>query len=140
MGTKNNPGEYDCYEKADPDEPMFVLLGRDPTAGVLVRLWAALRVRLGYEELEVMREAVECGQNMKAWARSLGKGEKVSEAMEAIDELVCSWAETKNDSLAQQYRRQLEEIGQVLVRAGIITQDDVDRDGVRFAVRRRFEQ
>ena len=29
MGTKNNPGKFDCYEHAKPDEPMFVLLGRD---------------------------------------------------------------------------------------------------------------
>lgn len=29
MGTKANPGEYDCYDKAEPDEPMFVLLARD---------------------------------------------------------------------------------------------------------------
>ncbi|HAW11807.1 MAG TPA: aspartate decarboxylase, partial [Chloroflexi bacterium] len=30
MGTKNNPGKFDCYDDAHPDEPMFVLLGRDP--------------------------------------------------------------------------------------------------------------
>lgn len=43
MGTKNKPGKFDCYHSAEPDEPMFVLLGRDPLAPVLVRLWAALR-------------------------------------------------------------------------------------------------
>ncbi len=43
MGTKNNPDRYDAYEKAEPDEPMFVLLARDPHAPVLVRLWADLR-------------------------------------------------------------------------------------------------
>jgi hypothetical protein len=40
MGTKRNPGQYDCYAKAEPDEPMFVLLARDPTAPQLVRDWA----------------------------------------------------------------------------------------------------
>jgi hypothetical protein len=30
MGTKSNPGPFDCYAKAEPDEPMFVLLARDP--------------------------------------------------------------------------------------------------------------
>jgi hypothetical protein len=40
MGTKNNPGTYDCYDKAEPDEPMFVLLARDPTASTFVRAWA----------------------------------------------------------------------------------------------------
>jgi hypothetical protein len=29
MGTKNQPGKFDtCYANADPDEPMFVLLGK----------------------------------------------------------------------------------------------------------------
>ena len=44
MGTKNNPGSYDCYAKADPDEPMFILLGRDWSAHYLVSLWIALRM------------------------------------------------------------------------------------------------
>lgn len=44
MGTKTNPGKFDCYAKAEPDEPVFVLLGRDPSAGPLVRLWAAIRM------------------------------------------------------------------------------------------------
>ena len=26
MGTKNNPGKFDCYANAKPDEPLFVLL------------------------------------------------------------------------------------------------------------------
>lgn len=40
MGTKNKPGEFDCYENAHPDEPMFILLARDPLAPDLVRRWA----------------------------------------------------------------------------------------------------
>jgi hypothetical protein len=43
MGTKNNPGKYDCFNKAEPDEPLFVLLGRDPQAAHLVSIWAKLR-------------------------------------------------------------------------------------------------
>lgn len=38
MGTKNNPGRYDCYANAEPDEPMFVLLGHDRHAATLVRI------------------------------------------------------------------------------------------------------
>jgi hypothetical protein len=30
MGTKNNPGSYDGHKAAESDEPMFVLLARDP--------------------------------------------------------------------------------------------------------------
>lgn len=44
METKNNPGPDSCYAKADPDEPMFILLGRDPEAALTVRFWAALRL------------------------------------------------------------------------------------------------
>lgn len=43
MGTKNNPGNFDCYANALPDEPMFVLLGRDPLAPGLTQIWAMIR-------------------------------------------------------------------------------------------------
>lgn len=43
MGTKNNPGEYDCYAKLADDEPYFVLRGKDPSARYLVRIWVHLR-------------------------------------------------------------------------------------------------
>lgn len=45
MGTKNNPGKFDCYEKALPDEPVFVVLARDPEFARLVRNWAESRSR-----------------------------------------------------------------------------------------------
>ena len=43
MGTKNNPGDFDCYTNAEPDEPMFILLARDPLAPFLVALWVYFR-------------------------------------------------------------------------------------------------
>lgn len=43
MGTKNNPGSFDCHAAADPDEPLFTLLARDPLACYMVRIWAAVR-------------------------------------------------------------------------------------------------
>lgn len=49
MGTKNNPGEYDCYAAAAPDEPLFILRANDPLAPHLVRLWAAARCAEPYE-------------------------------------------------------------------------------------------
>lgn len=36
-----------CFNKARPDEWLFVLLGRDPAAPYAVRAWAEERVRLG---------------------------------------------------------------------------------------------
>lgn len=63
MGTKENPGRFDCYSKAEPDEPIFVLLGRDPQAGNLIRQWAMERSRLG-EAGEVIMEALACAAAM----------------------------------------------------------------------------
>jgi hypothetical protein len=43
MGTKANPGAFDCYAKAEDSEPLFVLLARDELAPYFVQLWAAIR-------------------------------------------------------------------------------------------------
>ena len=75
MATKNNPGKFDCYENAKPDEPMFVLLGRDPMAGYLVREWADWREATG-EDPAKLAEARACADALDAWARSLGKEPK----------------------------------------------------------------
>ena len=66
MGTKNNPGHYDCHEKADPDEPVFVLLASDPLAPILVRLWADLRSRIANNPPKVT-EARKCAEEMEKW-------------------------------------------------------------------------
>jgi len=39
MGTKAAPGRFDGYGKAEDDEPVFTLLGRDPVAPKLIREW-----------------------------------------------------------------------------------------------------
>jgi len=72
MGTRNNPGKFDCYHEACPDEPMFVLLGRDPLAGSLVRLWARYRALSGEISTKV-EEAQTCADAMDSWARKKGK-------------------------------------------------------------------
>lgn len=43
MGTKTNPGKFDCYHNAEPDEPMFTLLARDRLAPFLVSIWSKVR-------------------------------------------------------------------------------------------------
>jgi hypothetical protein len=63
MGTKNDPGKYDCYSRAEPDEPMFVLLGRDPIAPHLVWVWAKVRGYLRGAD-DKTREAEQCAQKM----------------------------------------------------------------------------
>jgi hypothetical protein len=72
MATKNHPGTFDCYDKAHPDEPMFILLGRDPMAGALVREWVHWRAATG-EQPAKLAEALRCAIDLDAWAASLGK-------------------------------------------------------------------
>jgi len=66
MGTKNNPGAFDCYANAHPDEPMFVLLARDKHAPTLVWLWATLR-EIDQEDATKVEEARECVNDMLLW-------------------------------------------------------------------------
>jgi hypothetical protein len=66
MGTKLKPGKFDCYENAAPDEPMFVLLARDPMAPLLVRLWADLREHAAGNPSKVF-EARTCAIDMEKW-------------------------------------------------------------------------
>lgn len=40
---KLSPANRDCIEKAEDGEPMFIILGRDPDGGNIVRLWAERR-------------------------------------------------------------------------------------------------
>lgn len=69
MGSKIAPGAFDCYANAEPDEPMFVLLARDPDAPDLVRDWAAARsLRDGPSDPKVL-EALECAESMERWAK-----------------------------------------------------------------------
>jgi hypothetical protein len=67
MGTKADPGTYDCYANAEPDEPMFVLLGRDESAPELVEQWAMLREIGGRTDPSKIAEARTCAAQMRAW-------------------------------------------------------------------------
>ena len=78
MATKRHPGEFDCYGKADADEPLFTLRAKDPLAPVLVRLWAELRAMSrpiddidddAQREREARKrtEAAACAEHMEDW-------------------------------------------------------------------------
>lgn len=73
MGTKNQPGKYDCYANAKPDEPMFILLARDPAAPRAVEKWADDRKRMIHHgtkprsDIKMIREAEDCAQAMRDW-------------------------------------------------------------------------
>lgn len=89
MGTKNNPGKYDCYGAAGPDEPTFTLLARDRHAPALIWLWATLR-ELDDEDPEKVAEAREVLVNMMKWKKENG-GQSVGlgqAALAAVLELV----------------------------------------------------
>jgi hypothetical protein len=70
MGTKNNPGRFDCYAKAALDEPMFILLGRDPDAPELIRRWAELRRQRG-EDVVKIAEALLCASECESFRKTL---------------------------------------------------------------------
>jgi hypothetical protein len=73
MATKQNPGPYDFYANALPDEPMFVLLARDPRAPALVEGWAEQRktdIERGSRpksDMAMVHEARACGADMRLW-------------------------------------------------------------------------
>lgn len=90
MATKLNPGAFDCYENAKDDEPMFVLLGRDADAPMLVKQWAFFRLQqiaLGIRpesERSQVSEAVQCATDMEIWGRDY-RQRKEHAAMEFND-------------------------------------------------------
>jgi hypothetical protein len=66
--SKNNPGPNSCYAKAKPDEPMFVLLARDPLASELVRWWAECRAaHTEPRDMKKISEALDCADAMEKW-------------------------------------------------------------------------
>lgn len=73
MGTKLQPGKFDCYGNAEPDEPMFILLARDPSAPDAVLRWIECRedlIRRGLKpssDRNVLKEARECAEAMIKW-------------------------------------------------------------------------
>lgn len=74
MSTKNNPGAYDCYANAAPDEEMFILLSRDRMGPSLVELWADVREGNGEEPAKVA-EARSVAERMRAQLTAAGKSE-----------------------------------------------------------------
>ncbi len=76
MGTKRNPGDYDCYRKAARDEPMFTILARDAHGPEAVRHWANVR-EAGVEhklypetDRALVAEARACASAMEDWRRN----------------------------------------------------------------------
>lgn len=97
MGTKQNPGAFDCYANANVDEPMFIILGRDRHGAITVFHWLALRLteasfggkqwdaddvremsQREYMKLpEKYREAWDCANSMETYHDEVMKGTRV---------------------------------------------------------------
>ncbi len=85
MGSKAEPGKHDCYANAELDEPMFVLLARDPVAPWLVRAWRALRDGDNIAASALMNEASQAfrASGKKALPRPSEKSQE-AEAVAAM--------------------------------------------------------
>lgn len=55
-----------CYDKADPDEPLFVIRAQDNLSSVIVRHWARLAEMDGVPDDKV-KEARHCADLMEQW-------------------------------------------------------------------------
>lgn len=71
MGTKLQPGKYDCYNNLAEDEPYFVLRGKDKFAPLLIMFWAQLVMLFGHSS-EKIAEATKCAKSMQEWATKHG--------------------------------------------------------------------
>lgn len=83
MGTKLEPGKYDCDAKAVDDEPKFTLLARDRLFVPLVERWAherALEIDADIRadtpaEREQIDEAMDVVQQALAWRNRNGRSD-----------------------------------------------------------------
>lgn len=110
MGTKNNPGEFDCYENAEPNEPMFVLLARDPLAPLLVELWATVRATL-VGDIDKVREAQKCAQDMRDYLVIKKLKHKIKLPADVAQEVVSAIVQTylKEQERIERIERKREE-------------------------------
>ena len=56
---------FSCLNKADPEEPVFVLRAKDVLAAQTVRLWAAMATEM--HEPENVQEAHALAARMEQW-------------------------------------------------------------------------
>lgn len=130
MGTKQNPGQFDCYSKAAPDEPMFVLLGRDPSASALIELWTLIRRVLDPND-EKLDEAVDCAEKCWEWAARLGKRELIRKVGFALETLHGSSTENHRLNFDLAIGRLDHVLSQLIGFAKDNARDDADRQTLK---------
>ena len=71
MSSKQNPSVYNGYKAALPDEPIFVILGRDPAGPATLDFWASQRIKLGKtvgeDDKDRIRAAIDEAKEMQEW-------------------------------------------------------------------------
>lgn len=82
--TKTHPGMFRCYEAALPDEPMFVILGRDPAGPATLEFWARERVKQGKvherDDQDRIKAAIDESKDMADWrSRMVAHAEEMGE-------------------------------------------------------------
>jgi hypothetical protein len=89
VSTKETPGPYDALGKAEPGEPMFPLLARDPCAPGAITEWARLRRNLaikayghraGDKAAKLLDAELRQCANAEAVALEMGDWRKATEA------------------------------------------------------------
>lgn len=75
VNTKTHPGMFRCYEAALPDEPMFVILGRDPAGPATLEYWAQQRIQQGKvhepDDRDRIKAAVDEARDMAEWRQRM---------------------------------------------------------------------
>lgn len=67
--------QYDCLAKLEPDEPCFVLIGRDRASAAVIKVWATLwlqEIGLGLrpeEDRAQVSQALRIARDMEIWER-----------------------------------------------------------------------
>lgn len=82
MGTKTNPGPFDCYGKAADDEPIFTLRAKDPNAPDVICYWVQQRLLSCFREgrsilleADKLHHALQIARDMEEWRRLNVKSE-----------------------------------------------------------------
>ena len=103
MSSKATDGPDSCYNRALNDEPMFVLLGRDPTAPFVVLFWCKLRTLLDPEGKDAAQiaEAHACTTALRDWAVKLGKTDQLGKAYEAFRMACLEVAKAEFEAMAK---------------------------------------
>lgn len=94
MSTKQEPGPFDGFERAAPNEPIFTLAAHDVLAAPLVREWVDRRRKAilaadlpdEKERLELIqcREAEDIADAMIEWVKGIKPAEVIADPVKAI--------------------------------------------------------